>query len=70
MEKLKSTYKILDRRPQGKKSHRRPMDKWKDCIKINLKGIASEDVKLIHLVWDKVEWWVYIIMVMNLLVLQ
>jgi len=46
------------------------MDKWKDCIKINLKGIASEDVKLIHLVWDKVEWWVYIIMVMNLLVLQ
>jgi hypothetical protein len=46
-------YKILFRKHEGKRPLGRPRRRWVDNIRMDLRGIWWEEVKLIHLSQDK-----------------
>jgi hypothetical protein len=46
-------YKILVRKPEGKRPLGRPRHRWEDNIKMYLKGIGYEGVNWIHVVQHK-----------------
>jgi len=50
-----NVYKILDRKPEGKKPFRRPRHKRKDNV--DLKEVVWEGVGWIYLVQDRDQWW-------------
>jgi hypothetical protein len=53
--------KLERKRPIG-----RPMYRWKDNIKMDLKEIGHEVVDWIHLAQDWVQWWALVNMIMYL----
>jgi hypothetical protein len=46
---MRSAYKILIGKPGGKRPFGRSRRKWKDNIKIDLKGIECKNANWIHL---------------------
>jgi hypothetical protein len=48
MRDIKHQYTNLDRKPEGKKSLGRPMHKWEDNIKMDLKERGWDGVDWIH----------------------
>jgi hypothetical protein len=49
-----NTYKVLIRKPERKKRPlRRPMRRWEDCVKMDVKEIGLEGFDWIH----GVQWW-------------
>jgi hypothetical protein len=66
-EEVINAYKILvgkpgEQRPLGIRRHQ-----WKDNIKMGLWEIVFGGVDLIHLAWDRDQWWALVNRVMNLL---
>jgi hypothetical protein len=49
-------YKVVVRKPEGKKPLERPRRRWENGIKIDLGEIGWEGVEWIHLVQDR-DWW-------------
>jgi hypothetical protein len=60
------TYKILVRKPAGKRSLGRPRRRWVDNIKINLTQKECENVVWIHLAQNWVQKWNVENMIMNI----
>jgi hypothetical protein len=64
-----NAYSILVVKPEGKRLLGRPMQKWKDNIRINLRDMGWEGVDWMHLPQDRDQWWDLVNVVMNLQVL-
>jgi hypothetical protein len=62
----KSVYSVLVGRPEGKRPLGRPRHRWKDIIKLDLRGIGINGVNWIQLAQNRVQWWAFMNMVMNL----
>jgi hypothetical protein len=50
---MRNVYKILFRKPEGKRLLRRPRHSWEDNIRMNLKEIGWEGVDWSHLVQNR-----------------
>jgi hypothetical protein len=66
MGEMRNAYRILVGKPIGNGPLGRPMHWWGDNIKMDLREIGFGGVDWICLAQDKDEWWVLVIMVMNL----
>jgi hypothetical protein len=61
----KGVYGVLVGRPEDKRPHGRPRRRWEDKIKMDLKEIRTDGANWIWLVRDRVQWRVFLKMVMN-----
>jgi hypothetical protein len=50
---MRTAYRILVEKPEGKRSLRKPGRRWEENIKIDLKEIVFEDVDWINLAQDR-----------------
>jgi hypothetical protein len=50
---MRNVYKILLRKPEGKRRLRRPSGRWESNIRMDLKETDWEGVDWIHLVQDR-----------------
>jgi hypothetical protein len=66
----RNTYKMLVKKPEGKKPFGRLRCRWEDNIKMDLKEIDWKDVNWIHLAQDREQWRTLVTMVVNLQVTQ
>jgi hypothetical protein len=62
-------YRVLVRKPEGKRPLVRPRRRWEDSVKMDLRGIGWGGVEWIHLAQDRYRWWAVVNAVMNLRVL-
>jgi hypothetical protein len=62
----RGVYRILVGRPEGKRPLGRPRHRWEDNIKMDLREIEINEANWIWLVQDRVCWWAFVTMVMNL----
>jgi hypothetical protein len=69
MGKGRGVYVVLVGRPKGRRPLGRPRCRWWDNIKMDLGETGTNGVKWIWLVQDRVQWRVFVSMVMNLQVL-
>jgi len=65
---MRNVYKILVRKPEGKRQLRRTSRRWEDNIRLNLRGIGWVVVDWIHLDEYRDQCWTVVNAVMNLLV--
>jgi ribosome biogenesis protein Nip4 len=63
---IRSTYKILVRKHEGKRPRGRPRRRWEDNIRMALRETGWKVVDWMHLVQDRDQWWALVKMVMNL----
>jgi hypothetical protein len=66
MGEVKGAYKILVRRPEGKRPLGRPRRRWEDNIKMDLGETMFGHVDWIHLAQDRDRWRALVNTVMNL----
>jgi hypothetical protein len=66
MEERRGVYRVLVGRPKGKRPLVRPRHRWEDNIKLDLREIGINGANWIHLAQDRVQWWAFVNMVMNL----
>jgi hypothetical protein len=66
----RGVYRILVRRPEGKRPLGRPRRRWEDNIKMDLREIGISRENWIRRVQDRVWWWAFVNTVMNLRVPQ
>jgi hypothetical protein len=59
-------YRVLIGRPEGKKPLRRPRRRWEDNIEMDHREIGINGANWIRLAQDRVQWWAFVNMVMNL----
>jgi hypothetical protein len=64
--KMRNVYKILIRKPEGKRSVGGLSHRWKENIRMDLLKIEWEFVDWIHLAQDSDQWQTLVNMVMNL----
>jgi hypothetical protein len=62
----RGVYRVLIWRPEGKRPLGRPRRRWEDNIKMNLREIRTDGANWIRLAQDRVQWWAFVNMVMNL----
>jgi hypothetical protein len=62
----RGVYRFLVGRPKGKKPLGRPRRRWKDNIKMDLKGIGIDGANWVRLAQDSVQWRTFVTTVMNL----
>jgi hypothetical protein len=62
----RGVYRVLVRRPEGKRPPRRPRRRWEDNIKMDLREMGIGEANWIQLAQDRVQWWAFVSMVMNL----
>jgi hypothetical protein len=62
----RGVYRVLIGRPKGKRPLGRPRRKWEDNIKMDLKERGIDGENWILLAQDRVQWRVFVNMVMNL----
>jgi hypothetical protein len=65
---MRSAYRILVGKPEGKRPLGRYGHRWKDNIRMNLKETGWEGVDWIHLGQDRDQWCAVVNTVMNLVV--
>jgi hypothetical protein len=53
MEEMRNAYKMLVRKPEGKRPLRRARHRWYGNIRMDLKEIGWESVDWIHLAQDR-----------------
>jgi hypothetical protein len=58
-------YRILVGRPKGRRPLGRPRCTWEDNIKNDLREIGIDGANWIQLAQNRVQWWVFVIMVMT-----
>jgi hypothetical protein len=68
MGEVRNVYRVLVRKPEGKRPLERPRRRWEDGIKMDLKEIGL-GVEWIHLSQDRNHWRAIVNAVMNLRVL-
>jgi hypothetical protein len=61
----KSSYRILTVKPQVKTLLSRSRHRMEDNIKINLKGIRCKYVDCVNLVYDRVQWRIFVNTMLN-----
>jgi hypothetical protein len=66
MGKGRGVYKVLVGRPEGKRPLGRPKHRWEDNIKMDIRETGVDVVKWIQLAQDRVQWWAFVNIVMNL----
>jgi hypothetical protein len=66
MGEVRGAYKILVGRPEGWRPLARPMRRWEDNIKMDLREIGFGDVDWIHLAQDRDRWRAVVTTVTNL----
>jgi len=66
MGEMKNAYKILVRKPEGKRLLRRPRHRWEDNIRTDLKEIGCEGVDWLHVAQDRDQWQAVVNRVMKL----
>jgi hypothetical protein len=59
-------YRVLVRRPEGKRPLGRPRHRWEDNIKLDLREIGIDGANWIHLAQNKVQWRAFVNTIMNL----
>jgi hypothetical protein len=62
----RSVYRVLVRRPEGKRPLGRPRRRWEDNIKMDLKETRIDGANWIQLARDTVRWLAFVNTVMNL----
>jgi hypothetical protein len=65
---MRNAYKILVRKPEGKRPFRKSRYRWKNNIMVDFKETGREGVDWILMAQDRVQWWAFVNMVMNLCV--
>jgi hypothetical protein len=66
MREKRNAYRILVGKPEGKRPLGRPMCRWVDNIKMNMKEIGWDGMDWIDLAEDRDEWRALVNTVMNL----
>jgi hypothetical protein len=66
IEEGRNVYRVLVGRPEGKSLLGRPRCRWKDNIKMDLKGIDIDEPNWIRLSQDSVQWRNFVSTIMNL----
>jgi hypothetical protein len=66
MAEGKGVYRVLVGRPEGKRPLGRPRRRWKYNIKMDLREMGLDEANWIRLAQDRVQWWAFVITVMNL----
>jgi hypothetical protein len=66
MGEVRGVYNILVERPEGRRLLGKPMRRWEDNIKMDLREIGFGDVDWIHWAQDRDRWWALVNTVMNL----
>jgi hypothetical protein len=62
----RGVYRILVRRPKGKRPLGRPRHRWEYNIKIDLREIVINGANWIRLAQDRVQWRTFVSTVMNI----
>jgi hypothetical protein len=62
----RGVYRVLVRRPEGKRPLGRPTRKWENNIKMDLRDTGIDVANWIQLAHDRVQWWAFVNTVMNL----
>jgi hypothetical protein len=62
----RNAYRILVRKPEGKRPLGRPIRRSVDNIKIDLREIGLDGMDCIHLAQNRDQWWALVNTVMNL----
>jgi hypothetical protein len=66
MGEMRNSYKRWVGKPEGKRPLGRPMCRWEDNMRIDLREIGWEGVDWVHLAQDRDQWWAVVYTVMNL----
>jgi hypothetical protein len=66
VEEGRGVYRVLVGRPKSKRPVGRPMHRWEDNIKMDLREIGIDGVNWIQLAQDRVQWQVFVNTAMNL----
>jgi hypothetical protein len=66
MREERGVYRVLVGRHEGKRPLRRPRHRWENDIKMDLREIGIDGANWIQLAQDRVQWWAFVNMVMNL----
>jgi hypothetical protein len=62
----RGVYRVLVGRPEGKRPLARSRYRWEDNIKMDLRKKMIDGVNWIQLTQDRVQWWAFVSMLMNL----
>jgi hypothetical protein len=62
----RGVYRVLVGRPEGKRPLGRPMRRWEDNIKMDLREIGIDGANWIRLAQDRVQWRAFVKTVMKL----
>jgi hypothetical protein len=62
----RGVYRVLVRRPEGKRPLGRPRRRWEDNFKMDLRDIGIDGANWIRLAPDEVQWRAFVNTVMNL----
>jgi hypothetical protein len=62
----RGAYRVLVRRPEGKRPVGRPRRRWEDNIKMDLGELWIDGANWIRLAQDRVQWRAFVNTVMNL----
>jgi hypothetical protein len=62
----RGVYKVLVRRPEGKRPLGRPTRRWENNIKMDLREIGIDGANWIRLAQDRGRWRAFVSTVMNL----
>jgi hypothetical protein len=62
----KDVYRVLVRKPEGKRPLGRPRRRWEDNIKMDLQEMGCRDMDLIELAQDRDRWRALVKAVINL----
>jgi hypothetical protein len=65
----RNLYRVLVRKPKGKRPLEKPRRRWEDGIKMDLREIGWGEVEWIHLTEDRDHWRAVVNVVMNFQVL-
>ena len=58
-------YRVLVRKPEGKRALGRPRRRWDDNIKIDIQKVGWRSMDRFELAQDRDRWWAFVNVVMN-----
>jgi hypothetical protein len=61
----RGVYRVLIGRPEGKRQLGRPMRRWEDIIKLDMREIGIDGANWIQLAQDRVQWRAFVNTVIN-----